>query len=226
MTKKLSPSASAKPAPSQYSAADKAKLATLPSLNAAAVIEAYSGNVVGKDVDIQELISTLKDSFKASKEGDLGGLERMLIGQATALQSIFTSLARRAQLQEFQKNYESFLTLALKAQAQSRTTIQAVIELKYPKQVAFVKQANISNGPQQVNNGNTTSEERVAGGPRRAEEKESQQNKLLVEESYGSAYVDTPAAPTTGGSYKTMEAVASVHGADKHRRQGRVGTKC
>ena len=46
------------------------------------------------------------------------------------------------------------MVLALKAQAQSRATISALVDLKYPKQAAtFVKQANISNGHQQVNNG-------------------------------------------------------------------------
>ena len=63
----------------------------------------------------------------------------MLISQATALQTIFTSLARRAQMQEYQKNLESFLELALEAQAQSRATISALVDLKYPRQATFVK---------------------------------------------------------------------------------------
>jgi hypothetical protein len=42
----------------------------------------------------------------------------MLVSQATALQTIFTSLARRAAVQEQLRHYEAFLGLALKAQAQ------------------------------------------------------------------------------------------------------------
>ena len=42
---------------------------------------------------------------------------------------------------------------ALKAQAQCRATLEALAEIKNPRPVAFVKQANISGGHQQVNNG-------------------------------------------------------------------------
>ena len=44
-------------------------------------------------------------------------------------------------------------SLGLKAQAQCRATLQTLAEIKNPQPVAFVKQANIANGPQQVNNG-------------------------------------------------------------------------
>lgn len=57
------------------------------------------------------------------------------------------------QEQQYQRNLEAFLGLALKAQAQSRATILTLVDLKYPRQVAFVKQANIANGAQQMNNG-------------------------------------------------------------------------
>jgi hypothetical protein len=39
-----------------------------------------------------------------------------------------------------------------KPQAQCRATIEALAEIKNPRPVAFVKQANIAQGPQQVNN--------------------------------------------------------------------------
>ena len=40
-----------------------------------------------------------------------------------------------------------------KRQAQCRATLEALAEIKNPRPVAFVKQANISGGHQQVNNG-------------------------------------------------------------------------
>ncbi len=95
----------------------------------------------------------LEVSTKRIKGGDLTSLEAMLVGQATALQSIFVSHARRSQQQTHQASLEAFLGLALKAQAQSRATILAVVDLKYPKQATIVEQANIAHGPQQVNNG-------------------------------------------------------------------------
>ena len=64
------------------------------------------------------------------------------------------SLARRAVNQEYLKQYETYLRLALKAQNQSRMTLETLATLKNPP-VVFAKQANINqgNGNQQVNNG-------------------------------------------------------------------------
>lgn len=161
--------------------ADKARMAVKPSMNGAAVIQAYQGNVMGKDADINVLIDRLRDTFTEVKSGDLHTLEAMLISQATALQTIFTSLARRAQAQEYQKNLEAFLGLALKAQAQSRATISALVDLKYPRQATFVKQANIANGPQQVNNGAAADADSAQYAQARAHAEKSapEQNKLL-----------------------------------------------
>ena len=211
--------AKAKPEKSQsvqHSPADKAKMATMPSLNAAVVIEAYQGNVVGKDIDMSELVSTLQDSFKASKDGDLGRLECMLIGQATALQTIFTSLARRATQQEHMKNYDTFLSLALKAQAQSRATIQAVVELKYPKQVAFVKQANISHGPQQVNNCTVQDTNGVIKPC--AEKAHTRQSKLLDGGNDGCSEMDGRTAAAPGKQNARVGALESIDRTDERGR--------
>jgi len=131
----------------------KARASLSPAINAAAAADAFQGNVLGKDADLREVVEALQSSMRKANTGDLTDLENMLIGQANALQTMFVSLARRAQAQEYQKHLEGFLSLALKCQAQSRATIQAVVDLKYPRQATFVKQANIANGPQQVNNG-------------------------------------------------------------------------
>lgn len=189
--------------------------ATSPALNAAGVIQAYQKNVLG-DVDFDGLVENLRGSFSTAEDGDLSKLEAMLIGQATALQTIFTSLARRAQSQEYQKQFNSFLSLALKAQSQSRATIQAVVELKYPRQVAFVQQANIAHGPQQVNNGPGF----AANTPMQAhaEENQTQQTKLLEGKTHGSTYLDTGAASTASGSHQTVETVEAVHRTKKRRR--------
>lgn len=172
----------------------KAELALRPAVNAAGVIESYQANIAGKDVDVNALVDGLNASFSTVRDGDLSHLESMLIGQATALQTIFTSLARRAQAQEYQRNLEAFLGLALKAQAQSRATIQAIVELKYPRQVAFVKQANISHGPQQVNNGQgfgTSARTRT-----HAEENKPEQSKLLEDHSHERTNLDAGATTT------------------------------
>ncbi len=90
--------------------------------------------------------------------------------------------------------------LALKAQAQSRATLQALTELKYPRQAIYAGQANIAHGPQQVNN----------MCPR---EIESKQNELL--EAQHGQRMDTRATRKAASSHSAMEALESVNRAQK-----------
>lgn len=184
-------------------------VAVNPETNAAVVIDAYQANIAGDDVNLMALIDALRKSTDQSKAGDLSHLEAMLIGQATALQTIFTSLAKRAHHQTLQAHFEAFLGLALKAQAQSRATISTLVDLKYPRQATFVKQANIANGPQQVNN---TSH---------AKQLENQPNELLEDASH--ERLDTGTPTTAARGYPTLETVESVHRPQKPRRQGQSG---
>ena len=128
-------------------------VAIAPSVNATAVIHAYQDNLFGELVEMPSLVDALVSQMKQIKAGDISELEAMLYAQAATLQTMFASLALRAKSQDHLKHYETHMGFALKAQAQSRATIQTLIELKYPRQVAFVKQANIAHGNQQVNNG-------------------------------------------------------------------------
>lgn len=180
----------------------KAKMATKASLNAVLVVNAYQGNIMGKDVDIGELVTTMQTTFKEVNDGDMSTMEAMLVGQATALQTMFTSLATRAASQEYLKQYQTYMVLALKAQAQSRATISALVDLKYPKQAAtFVKQANIANGPQQVNNGAKPEQYAQA----HAGQNKGRENELL-EHQHGN-YLDTGAQRTAGDADPHLEAV-------------------
>ena len=72
-------------------------------------------------------------------------------------------------MREYIPAMETYLKLALKAQTQCRTTLQTLAEIKNPQPVSFVKQANISHGPQQINNGVSP----------RAENFQKQPNELL-----------------------------------------------
>ncbi len=104
------------------------------------------------DVNLADSISALSDKITTIQNGDMQPIEAMLIGQAQALQTMFVSLGRQATSKTQLAQYTAFMNLALKAQSQSRATIQALVELKYPKQTNFVKQANIASGHQQINN--------------------------------------------------------------------------
>ena len=204
--------------PNMLTPDDKARLALMPSLNGVTVMQAYQGNVMGKDVDVNLMVERLRDTFTEVKGGDLHTMEAMLISQATALQTIFTSLARRAQDQQLQKHFESFLRLALKAQAQSRATISALVDLKNPRQATFVKQANIAHGPQQVNNGAGADGSAHVHGHAHAEKSATEQNKLLeADHGQPGKRMDTRAAQKSERSYHAVETVATVNRAKKSR---------
>jgi hypothetical protein len=198
--------------PTQTRAQSISQAALRPSINSASVIEAYQGNLMGKEVDFGGLVDGLRETFKEVKGGDLATIEAMLISQATALQTIFTSLARRAANQEQMRHYEAFLGLALKAQAQSRATISALVDLKYPRQATFVKQANIANGPQQVNNGGAP-----ASSITHAEENRTEQIKLLEDKTHERTHLDIGATPAAKRSHQAVEAVGKVNRAKKPR---------
>ena len=130
--------------------------ATSATFHAAGVIEPFQNNVGGTELGRDTgtaICQALDERIKKIQDGDLGLVESMLFSQATALQTMFTSLVRRSVAQDYLKQYQAYMGLALKAQAQSRATLEALIELKQPRQKAtFVKQANIAAGHQQVNN--------------------------------------------------------------------------
>ena len=54
------------------------------------------------------LVERMRDAFTEVKGGDLDKLEAMLSSQATALQTIFSSLARRASAQDRLPQYQTF----------------------------------------------------------------------------------------------------------------------
>ena len=199
-TKKTSKTAAKPPAMSAKERMELAsKLALKPSANGAAVVEAYSKGSFG-EADINVLIDELRTQFDKVENGDLQYCESMLVGQANALQAIFVSLARRATNQEYVKNYETFLRLALKAQNQSRMTLETLATIKNPPMV-FAKQANINQGSgnQQVNNG-------TPAPVNRAEKIVIEQNELL-EVQHGGEILD---ASATGATIRKNQSVAAV----------------
>lgn len=127
------------------------ELVLSPTIQSAVAIAAWSK--FAGTVDLAELVDDLRERVKKVQGGDMQPVEAMLMGQAMTLETIFTSLARRATSQEYLKQFQAYLGMALKAQAQCRATLEALAEIKNPRPVAFVKQANISGGHQQVNNG-------------------------------------------------------------------------
>lgn len=161
------------------------------------------------DVDLQALANDLGEQTKKVQDGDMRPVEGMLYRQAKTLETLFTSLACRAANNEGLKQFQVRLSLALKAQAQCRATLEALAEVKNPRSVAFVKQANIANGPQQVNNAAM-----VEQAPH-ARENQPHQNELLEDSPHGSTHLDTRTTAKAARSHTAVETVDAVHRAQK-----------
>ena len=177
----------------------QSRMALLPSTNAAAVIDAYGKGAFGEQ-NINTLIEGLRTKFDDVQKGDLQYCEAMLVGQAHALQSIFVSLARKAVTQSHLTQYETFLRLALRAQNQSRMTLETLSAIKNPP-VVFAKQANINHGSgnQQVNNGTPA--------PASHTEKNINRPNELLEVQHGGQTLDSRTTGATIGKDKAMATV-------------------
>ena len=177
-----------------------AKVNLKASCMSAVLSEAYASKLF-PEVDLIDAIDCLRDKIKGITDGDMQPIEAMLIGQAQALQTMFVYLGKQAVEKTSLPQYTAFMNMALKAQSQSRATIQALTELKYPKQATFVKQANIANGNQQVNNASSTH----AHAPARAIE--NQPNELL--EAQQNEWLDSGTAATASTTNQAMATVAT-----------------
>ena len=136
----------------------------------------------------------------------------MLVAHTHTLDAIFNELMRRAQSAEYLSLFEAYMRLGLKAQGQCRATVETLAAIKNPPPVAFVRQTNIANGPQQVNN-NTHA---TSAEPSRARESESRPNELL--ELQRSERLDGGAPKTTVGSDLELAPVGAIDRTAEHRR--------
>jgi hypothetical protein len=185
-----------------------ADLSISPYFMNASITESFAKDII-PDVHLIDITNSLKESISEVVAGNTSSMEAMLLGQAQALQAMFVSLGRQAKAQTNLKHSTAFMTMALKAQSQSRATIQALTELKYPRQATFVKQANISHGHQQVNNGSfdTNMHERA-----HVKEKTIQSNELL--EKQNGEWLDSG---TKSATSRTNQAMATVESLDRRK---------
>ena len=99
-----------------------------------------------------------------------------------------------------------------KAQSQCRATLGTLAQIKTPA-VVFARQANIAQGPQQVNNGMMPVSE-----PRARGKNKNTPNKLLEEKPHERLDTRTPGA--TVGSDPAMATLGTFDGTEVRRGQG------
>jgi hypothetical protein len=183
----------------------RAKMAIRPEVRAAFVISEFGGHP-----DVAALAVQLEIGMNDVRKNDLRECEAMLYSQAHALQAIFVDAARQVKTQEWFSNSEAYMRMALKAQAQCRATLETLVTIKNPP-VVFARQANIAQGPQQVNNAMMPAAEPRAG----ARENEKPQNKLL--EARNGERLDFGAPGAAVGADPQLATVGSGNGAEVRR---------
>ena len=124
-----------------------AKTLTRPEVGAAGTIRGLN------DIhDVNALTKILSQQTADVIGGNMTRPESMLLSQAHTLDALFNSLVMKGLNQSHMPHYEAFMRLAFKAQSQCRSTLQTLSDIKNPS-VVYAKQANITNGNQQINNG-------------------------------------------------------------------------
>ena len=197
--------------PTAQDAADKAEadkqtaLAMMGGQCGAAVVQGYL-SYVNNGSNLTALNDAAQAMGKRVAADDFSDLERMLLSQATALQAMFTDLALRSRQVDMAAHMQMMTALALKCATGSRQAITALAELRMPKTVLFAKQANVTSGPQQVNNGvmTTPPASRTATIQDRPNE--------LLEATHGNC-LDTRAPSTASRADSVMATLGAIHGA-------------
>ena len=174
------------------------KLAAMATAGAftAATMHIYAG--AGEALGVTELLAAMRKAGDETVAGDMGRFERVLTHQFLTLDALFNNLAQRSGRQDSFKGIEVLMRLALKAQSQARATAETLALMKNP--MPYIRQANIANGPQQVNNGQSAT---GAGNF------QTEPNKLL-EADHGER-LDFGAQAASGRGNQALEAVGAVH---------------
>jgi len=155
------------------------------------------------------LAELLRDQAAAVQRNDMTQVEAMLINQAAAMQSLFTRLSEMALSAEFLPHFDTFMKLALRAQSQCRATLETLGAIKNPP-VVIARQANVTSGPQQVNNNITA--------PPHARENKIEQSKLSGERH--ELCQDTRAPSFESRADPPLETVGEVNRAKVRRGKG------
>jgi hypothetical protein len=165
----------------------------------------FNGVIDNNNISLEYTKEMLEKSFKEVARGDLSIVEQMLVSQAFALNMAVNSLAVRATRQTDVSTMQMLMNLSFKAQNQSRATLDSIVQLKRPIQTTFVKQANISQGHQQVNN--------------LGEKNITPQNELLEDSN---ERMDGRTQTKSKRANSTMETLVKVDGSKNTRRKEHI----
>ncbi len=113
-----------------------------------------SGKMVGTlpgEPKMDDFAKVIKRNANEALKGDLTIASEILTAQALTLDSIFTEMARRSAINmgDYIKASETYMRVALKAQANCRATLEALAKLHQPREQT-VRHVHVNEGGQAV----------------------------------------------------------------------------
>jgi len=173
-----------------------------PGFSQARALKALEGQQLPKDIDLEHLKEALEEQVDSLREDDsTEHQEAMLYEQAVTLQSLFVRLIERAEAHSLGEHYKTLLQLALRAQNQSRATLQALSNVRSPSSHVFAKQANVANN-QQINHAQSAEDPS-------AENLDYTQTEVLEKQPH-EQWLDSRAPGEAGTGDSTLETVGTV----------------
>jgi hypothetical protein len=120
----------------------------------ASLVASFGQGILGAGLTAEQAAAAVASSALDVNAGDLSGVEATLVSQAMSLNMIFAEMMRRGghMLGKDGDAAERYFRIGLRAQNQSRMALETLANVKAGPAV-FARQANISHGHQQVNNG-------------------------------------------------------------------------
>ena len=196
-----------------------------PTLGATIALHELNRAVGGPWTDVN-IASLLGELTRASRDDGATGTDRLLV-QAAVLDRLFTHLTTVAAGQKYVSQMAPALNLALKAQAQCRQTLQAVSDIRHPRQYVGTQHVGSqfnAGGHMQVNRdgtgGGTTGGGLHGTGDAHGSARENRPTELTEGTDDERVGMDTRAAGCGGGAGEAAPAVGAVDGTDDARRQG------
>lgn len=133
-----------------------ARMLIEPNLRHACALANLTNPVLGNadDIprpDLADYVVALQAHEKKAVDGNLAASSRMLMSQAVTLDALFTEALRRmtCNMGEHLGAMEIYARIALKAQAQSRATLEALAKLYQPREQT-VRHVHVNEGGQAI----------------------------------------------------------------------------
>lgn len=128
-----------------------AELSVRPEMRHSMAAMQFTVPFMGEEAEWSDLTTAYQKQLSEAAQGNLDNTSRMLMAQALTLDSIFTRMAERAaaNIREFPDATKKYMLLALKAQSNSRATLEALARIHQPRE-QIVKHVNVNEGGQAV----------------------------------------------------------------------------